>query len=1073
MGIPKGNPPQLAGTGNRDSTESCVSSLCLALSPFQHTASSVGPAAAPVNYSTPPLPPPSHSSLALVGNLSGSVTGNGLRTTRAYPGRHSDGSVVNGLARSGVDSGSPWSLRPFSSSEVSPTARQAGSPRTPCDPARPSIPAIDNDAADRDVVHASENTRGTPVKVKVTNKGEKSIDGVLTSADDSGGGQAEIQDPSMAATPHQAQPSSPGYRPAGETASVRDEAVQGVFPIGQATGSGSREDGEGGATAAPQTPEGIERKDLEGRSKEADDEETEEVPNGAAIPNSDHCNSRLEPPPFRTLEDGGDARAMPALSISHSEHVTVRDVDGPRVCDKSPGGRISGANEAAQADWGKHGHDEGHGTSGHVSDAAPAVGSMSLPSAARKHREESSRHKEVGAAPGDTTLNATGDSLELRLKELEKEIVPPAEAAACEAVRSFESAAKTLVEVPAPYRVEKFHGDVRKGVACDSGSVKAKNDECFFTHGAAAKGRTNWGAGVCGRGELLLYTGKVATAPSAVVDAPVTDETRAGQIVAERDAIPSAASTCDCVPHRPNSIGKPGRQGSITSAMGAAATKEINDGHRVKENPPPDPQTKTRKPLASSRGKQLVFTSEEDSGSSAAVGAPGSLVDRLRVLSSTTDDAAVSTCKAGMKSIQRLASSSGNDDTGVAADSGEGARPGGGRGGDGAGAKGQLVKRLPSQLSPAVIAAHAVLTIATSAPIVSTAVALAAASGGADTFPRVDAAVEPPYRTGGTSAVDDTSKFESLSPPGPGDSPSGEGAASSRNSKTAATKRRIAEGAASAVEPAIASAVTTAAAKMPAQIPARPSAGGWFSSRRPATLDSSPSTSGAVANSQGNLHSGFSLSPTPSPDLLACRAVDRKRIAARKATVTAASTAATGSARRRRVPVQLSATPSIASVGRRASTSGRVRRDDSDMRRVEAETSRPIRRASTAPPRGRNASSNKRAGPGGEGSSRAREPCDQGFGEPVQGGRGGFAKAAGTSVVMRSSPERQHEKSAVSHSEQRGQGSGEWARGNEVCDSVPATCPDGQAADARRFYVHSVQGALCYDRAFVGISLRE
>ncbi|CAN0556240.1 unnamed protein product, partial [Ectocarpus sp. 12 AP-2014] len=71
---------------------------------------------------------------------------------------------------------------------------------------------------------------------------------------------------------------------------------------------------------------------------------------------------------------------------------------------------------------------------------------------------------------------------------------------------------------------------VRAGLKTDAATGATSNqnrgrsrsssvEKVYFTDGATAKKRTNWAAGVCGRGELLSYPGEEGEASKKAVEA--------------------------------------------------------------------------------------------------------------------------------------------------------------------------------------------------------------------------------------------------------------------------------------------------------------------------------------------------------------------------------------------------------------------------------------------------------------------------------------------------------------------------------------------------------------------------
>lgn len=102
-----------------------------------------------------------------------------------------------------------------------------------------------------------------------------------------------------------------------------------------------------------------------------------------------------------------------------------------------------------------------------------------------------------------------------------------------------------------------------------------------------------------------------------------------------------------------------------------------------------------------------------------------------------------------------------------------------------------------------------------------------------------------------------------------------------------------------------------------AVVPSRPSAGGWFTSRRFEGAEDLPRTPAAGGDSPTSVGAG--CAPTPSPDLLAFRAGRRANAAAASATAAAAASSSVSDAARRRQGFgDSSVPPSTARAGRGA-----------------------------------------------------------------------------------------------------------------------------------------------------------
>lgn len=394
-------------------------------------------------------------------------------------------------------------------------------------------------------------------------------------------------------------------------------------------------------------------------------------------------------------------------------------------------------------------------------------------------------------------------------------------------------------------------------------------ERVYFTDGAAAKKRTNWAAGVCGRGELLSYPGEAGLASKKAAEAGGV-----GEATARGEGEVSAAGVDEGDP----AVGPAGREseglggeGVLGKAAGAAEGESGPPPHRSLRPAAQGP----RRATSSTSAHQLVFTSEEEEsgGSLASLAAGNNAGDSslstdpspVKFLATPPPSASVAVDRCGEGSAPLQAKDVGPD-----------ARlreplPCELRAGDGAGGASKDIagrdgggRTAPDgrQLDNGGVAA------ATSLPPRVLPPAAAAAAIDLPGHPR--SWLDAPHN----SRADVTGAIASAT----AQPASGDGVPRPPHSATWAGKRKArpppkkAAGAASAArgggsEAQPASAVTASAtAAAAATVPARPSAGGWFSSRRVGAGrvgddDDSPPTPCSSSVGAGG-------TATESPDLL-------------------------------------------------------------------------------------------------------------------------------------------------------------------------------------------------------------
>lgn len=436
----------------------------------------------------------------------------------------------------------------------------------------------------------------------------------------------------------------------------------------------------------------------------------------------------------------------------------------------------------------------------------------------------------------------------------------------------------------------------------------------YFTDGVAEIGRTNWAAGVCGRGELFSYRGEEADGLIAVDTGAAA--ARHPSLEMGQKELPAH----ECAPPDPDKT----RRGGATRDGGASGRRPV---HKALSRRSHQVEKKLQARRASS-AQQLAFSSEDDSGGG---GGPADAV-----LGSAVQSGAAAELVPGLLSLwesprrgqQRVVPSTASTEIGR----GCGANPPaaategknepelpvpaaaatevsgkGGEAGTAAGGGGCAAMALPPR-SPAAASAAAVFAGGTSPLVLSLEAKQAAEEDRTGDGALAECRVKPV-----DGLVRRCTAVENRPPRAPPPPPGGEVGAE-----------------------VVATAAVTA-------VPSRPSAGGWFSSRRRMGLENPPlSPAAGDAGSQTSVGTG--CTPTPSPDLLAVRTGKGKRTIS-AAAGTAAAAVATKQCRRGRGDSAASSSGfGSAACGRRASLGAAIDRVG------VVSTAGPLRRSTTAPP---------------------------------------------------------------------------------------------------------------------------
>lgn len=391
------------------------------------------------------------------------------------------------------------------------------------------------------------------------------------------------------------------------------------------------------------------------------------------------------------------------------------------------------------------------------------------------------------------------------------------------------------------------------GVGGVGGSADSSDEKPVFTEGAAQKGRTNWAAAVCGREEFLSYPGEVVDgAPPRAVDVVAASS---GQLprTAVQDTVAVAALGESSAHHAIEERLEP----SLASEHLTEA-RRIN-GSRLGHKPASASTSENQqRPVArSASSKQVIFSSEEESGDSAAPDAaafrlagksspvPGFPWDSPRNAQRSTVSSAIST-EADRLFVDRPSSSKAADQVTPILKANLTVPPAAGRE---AGAK----KKPTGLPRPAAAAAVAVVgdgawsLFSSPSPLLT-----AGARETGDALTRAETATATEGVCGGAESGKQR----------PG---------SDVNEEEGMT-----------------------AVAMRTREPAKPSAGGWFSTRRRGEEEEeekTPVTPAGGDHSQATV--GTAFTPTPSPDILAPRVSGNGR------RPTATGTAADACGRRR------------------------------------------------------------------------------------------------------------------------------------------------------------------------------
>ncbi|CAM9557345.1 unnamed protein product [Ectocarpus sp. 4 AP-2014] len=798
--------PPMAQPSVRDSTDSCLSSLCLDLP------SSVPPSSSKRGSAAHTMSPPSGG---LIGQTAADAAADAAPHPREDSGAQSrsggtGGGNIGSCSSHGRNSVaeiySPWSLRALSSEELSPVSPYQGRRRSPA--AAPTSVPPDPPSSSRNSVGAIEEEGG---RARGGQEGTPRAAAAIPLVD--------RDDHACGSTPRRDRVGD--RRRAGRlcASTVSGETSGGGREKGVASCLRPREGGVPctvGGTApalAAHGAEGGEGKLPESWVGEEDEEETEDVsPNTTAAV---AASAVVATPRVDCCPAGTDA--VKAWGVAGDlGNLDAREVDGRR----SDGLASSGAAGMGDAE-------------GTV--ALSGSGSTGSGGGGGCGTRVDSRSGEVAAIP-------TGPSVR---SEAVTAITHPVVRSVGAGLMTGAAAGAT----PSQNRGRRRSSSVEK---------------VYFTDGAAAKKRTNWAAGVCGRGELLSYPGEGGeTSKKAIEAGSVGNDTARG----EEEVSTAGEGNPAADPEGRESEGLAG-EGVLGRAAAAAEGESGRPPHRSPRSAAKGPRRGTS---SSTSAQQLVFTSEEEeSGGSLAAG------NNARDSSLATDPSPVKFLATPPPSASVAVDRCGEGPSLVPSkEAGPHARlreppPCELRAGDGVGeaSKDKAGRGGGGNNAPDGRQRDDGVAAATSLPPREPAAASAAAADKVDGLPghrlsRLGLSTDAPH----TSGEDTTGALVSVTA-GAAKPGNGHVAPPPRPARWAAKRKaRLPPKEAGAASAATSTATATVAAASPAaSVPARPSAGGWFSSRRAGAGpgnddDDSPSTPCSSSVGAGG-------TATESPDLL-------------------------------------------------------------------------------------------------------------------------------------------------------------------------------------------------------------
>ncbi|CAN0179428.1 unnamed protein product, partial [Ectocarpus fasciculatus] len=812
--------PPPAQASVRDSTDSCLSSLCLDLP------SSVPPSSSNRGSATNTMSPPS-------GGLTGQTTAaahprgdSGAQSRSGGTRGDSIGSCSSHGRNSVAESDSPWSLRALSSEEPSPVSPYQG---RRCSPAAAAgvLPDPPSSSRDHDDAIEEEDVRARGGQEDTTAAGA-----AIPLADDDDRACGSTLGGDRAGDRHRA-----GRLCA---SSVSGEPPGGGCEEGVASCPRPREGGflctAGGSAPAlaAQGAGGGEGKLPEPRADEEDEEETEDVSPNITAAAAAAATAVVGTPRADCFPAG--TGAVKACRVAGD----LEGLDAREANDRRRDGLAS----------------SGAAGTGHAEGAIVLSGSGSTGSGSGGGgggARVDSRSGEVAAIP-------TGPGV-----RSEEAVTATPRPVARSVGAELKTGAAAAGETP----------NQNRGVSRSrSGSI----EKVYFTDGAAAKKRTNWAAGVCGRGELLSYTGEggEASKKAAGSEGGVGDATTRGK---------EEVSTATGVGEGDPAADPAGRESEGLAGEGvlgeAAAAAEGESGPPPRRSPHPAAQG-PRRVTSSTSAQQLVFTSEEEScgslpaGSNASDSSLATDPSPVKFLATPPPPASVAVDRYGEGSALVQSKEAGPDarlresppcEPRAGDGAGEASKDKAGRGGGGKtapdgrqrdGSEVTAVGSLPPRL-PAEAAADKVVGLP------------------GHGRSRLGLSTDAPHTFGADVAGAVVSATAGVAKPA-----SGDGAPPPR-SATWAGKRKAQLPPKKAGPASAATSAATAAAAAAAPVPARPSAGGWFSSRRTGAGPGDDDDDSPPTPSSSGVGAGGTA--TESPDLLllaACRSAGSGRGPANK-----------------------------------------------------------------------------------------------------------------------------------------------------------------------------------------------
>ncbi|CBJ34004.1 hypothetical protein Esi_0852_0001 [Ectocarpus siliculosus] len=541
----------------RDSTDSCLSSLCLDLpSSVPLSSSNRGSAAHTMSPPSGGLMGQTAAAAAAAAAAPRPRGDSGAQSRSGGTRGGNIGSCSSHGRNSVAESDSPWSLRALSSEELSPVSPCQG---RRCSPAAAASVPPDPPSSTRDSVDTIDEADG---RARGGREGTPRAGAAipLVDRDDHACG------------------STPGGNRAGDR---RRAGRLCVSAVSGETSGGGREEGvascprprEGGVPCtAGGSAQALAAQGAEGEGKlpepgadEEDEEETEDLPPNTTA--SAAAAAVVATPCADCCPAGTDAVKAWGVTGDLGD-LDAREVDGRR----SDGLASSGS----AGTW-------------HAEGTVALSGSSS-----------------TGSSGGGGGCGTPVDSRS-------------GEVAAIPTGPSVRSEAATAITYPV---VRSVGAGLKTGAA--AGATPSQNrgrsrsssvEKVYFTDGAAATKRTNWAAGVCGRGELLSYPGEGGEASKKAVEAGSVgnDTTRGEEEV-------STAGEGDPAPD-PVGRGSEGLAGEGVLGKAAAAAAEGESGPPPPRSPRPAAKGPRRATTSSTSAQQVVFTSEEEeSGGSSAAG---------------------------------------------------------------------------------------------------------------------------------------------------------------------------------------------------------------------------------------------------------------------------------------------------------------------------------------------------------------------------------------------------------------------------------------------------------------------